>query len=457
MTELLAASGTMSQAPSFSELRERMRGRLLSPGDEDYEEARHIFNSMIDRYPAAIAQVIDAQDVSVVVNYAREHAIPVTVRSGGHNVAGHAVHNDALMIDLSSMKSVDVDADKRMARVGGGARLGEMIEAMEKYGFVTPTGTDNDTGVGGLTLGAGFGWLYGKYGLSIDNLLGAEIVLADGRVVHTDAQNEPDLFWAIRGGSGNFGVVTTFHFRIHPLPQTLSGMLAYPFPLAKDVLQFGRSIRETAPDELTTYAGLISTPDGQRMVGNIFCWSGDMEEGERLLAPIRAWGTPVLDTIQPMPYSKVNSLLTLPMNSLNTRDYWKQSMLRELSDGVIDTIIDFFERAPSPLTAVALTHEHGAGMRVPSDATAFPHRDSPLSVIIINSWLDPSEDAANIAWARELNDALDPFSTGGRYVNESEDERLTSVYRDNLPRLREIKARYDPGNFFRANMNIAPR
>jgi FAD/FMN-containing dehydrogenase len=292
--------------------------------------------------------------------------------------------------------------------------------------------------------------------MAVDNLLGAEIVLADGEIVHTDADHHPDLFWAIRGGSGNFGVVTRFDFRLYPLTETLSGLLVYPFPMAKEVLQHGRAIREQAPDDLMVYSGMLTGPDGQRMVGTIVCWSGDMEEGERVLAPIRAWGSPVLDTIQPMPYSQVNMLLTQQFSTVKLRGYWKQSLLPRLADEVIDLLIEHFERAPSPLTIVALTDEHGAQRRVDPAATAFPHRDSPLAVLMLSSWLDPADDDVNIAWAKTMSSALEPWSTGGRYVNESEDERISGVFGENLPRLREIKGRYDPDNFFRANFNIAP-
>jgi len=440
----------------FESLARDLNGALILPGSEQYESGRRIFNGMIDRYPAAIAQVRDARDVSAVISFARTRGIPITVRGGGHNIAGHAVHDGAIMIDLALLTDVKVDADARVARVGGGSRLGPMVETLEHDGFVTPTGTDNDTGVGGLTLGGGFGWLYGTFGMAVDNLLGAEVVLADGQIVHTDAQNHPDLYWAIRGGSGNFGVVTAFDLKLYSLTETLSGMLIYPNAQVREVLRMSQLIRATAPDELTTYSGLLTGPDGQRAVANIFCWSGDMAEGERVLAPIRAWSAPLADTIQPMPYSKVNALLAVPLTSGTGRLYWKQALLKEFSDGLIDIVVDWFERAPSPYTLVALTHEHGEGMRVPSDATAFPHRDSPLAVLMLSSWLDPADDAANIGWARDFNDALDPFSTGGRYVNESEDERVTAVYRENLPRLRAIKRRYDPENLFRANLNITP-
>lgn len=453
------SNGVPAVVPSealFSELAKRIAGSLLLPGCDAFDQARRLFNSMIDRVPAAIAQVRSAQDVAEVVLFARANNVPVTVRSGGHNIAGHAVQNGAIMIDLSLMTGVEVDVEARIGHVGGGARLGGMIEAMEQYGLVTPTGTDFDTGVGGLTLGGGYGWLYGKYGMSVDNVVGAEMVLADGSIVETNANQHPDLFWAIRGGSGNFGVVTTFHLALHPLAETLSGMLLYPYPMAREVLRYNRTIRETAPDELTTYLALVTGPDGAKAAAMIFCWSGDMAEGERFFAPIRAWRPAILDTIQPMPYSRVNTLLTGPLNVMNTRDHWKQVLLSEMNDDVIDLVIDMFDRVPSPLSVLALTHEHGAGMRFASDATAFPHRDSPLAVLLLSSWIDPATDAMNTAWARESAKALEPFSTGGTYVNESEDERVTSVYRGNLPRLREIKTRYDPNNFFCANMNIEP-
>ena len=439
----------------FELLRDSLHGPLLLPGDPGYDAARRVYNPMVDRRPIAIAQPLDAGDVAAGIRFAVRHGLELTVCGGGHNIAGNAVRDGALMIDLSRLTRLDVDADGRVAHVGGGVRLGELIEATERHGLVTPTGTDSDTGVGGLTLGGGYGFLYGKHGMAVDQVLGVEIVLADGHTVRADAANHPDLFWAVRGGGGNFGVVTQFELRLHELQQTLSGMLVYPFAMAKEVLRYNRVLRGTAPDELTAYAALSTLPDGQKVVVQVLCWSGEVAAGERFLAPIRAFGPPLADLIRPMPYAEVNTLLASPL-SVGARQYWKQVLLPDIADGVIDAVVRAYDRSVSGLSVVAMTDEHGAGRRVAPDATAFPHRGFASSVAVLSRWFGPEVDASNIEWTRELAAALAPFSDGSRYVNEADDEPVATMYRGNLARLREIKRRYDPDNVFRANQNIEP-
>ena len=436
-------------------LRSRMRGDLVLPGSPTYDEARKVFNGMIDRRPAAIAQCVDTDDVVAAVNFAREHGLPLAVRGGGHGVAGHSVVDEGLIIDFSAMKGVSVDVDHRVATVEAGARLGEFVTETERYGLVSPTGTASDTGVAGLTLGAGFGWLAGKFGLAVDNLVGAEVVTADGAVLHASEIEHLDLFWAFRGGSGNFGVVTRFELKLHPLTQVIGGMILHPFPHAGDVLRFYRDVAATAPDELVMYAAILTLPDGPQAVAIICCWSGEEAEGLEVLAPIRVFGTPFADTIQPMPYSAMNSLIDQAVPP-GFRYYWKESMLRELADGTIDTIVEYASRIISPRTALLIDQVHGAAHRIESSATAFPHRDSPHALVMLSGWEDPADDDANIAWTRELAAAIKPWATGGVYVNEAWDVSPHAAYGANYERLAQVKARYDPANLFRHNANIAP-
>ncbi|MDQ3045177.1 MAG: FAD-binding oxidoreductase [Chloroflexota bacterium] len=440
---------------ALEELRTRLRGRLILPQDADYDEIRRVFNAMIDRRPAAIARCTETHDVVEAVRFAVRHGVPVSVRGGGHGVSGHCVSDDGLMIDLSLMKEIEVDVDRAVVKAEPGLRLGEFIVATEQYGLVSPTGTVSDTGIAGLTLGAGYGWLNGAYGLAIDNLVGAEVVTADGSVVRASAEEHPDLFWAIRGGSGNFGVVTSFELRLHPVTQVLGGMLIHPFSRADEVLRFYRDVAANAPDELTVYAALLTAPDGNQAVAIVPCWCGDLEEGERVLAPIRAFGPPLADHIQPMAYSTMNTLVDAAF-SKGLRHYWKQNLLRELSDGAIAAIIEHVARVSCPRSVVLIDHVHGAAHRVATTATAFPHRDVRHGLVLLTMWDDPANDAANIQWTRDLAEATRPFSTGGAYVNESWDEKPVAAFGDNYERLVEIKNSYDPTNLFRANTNIAP-
>ena len=432
-----------------------MRGVLILPQDPDYDTERRVFNGMIDRRPAAIAQCTGADDVAAAVNFARDNGLPLSVRGGGHGVAGHSVVDDGLMVDFSAMKGVVVDPDRRVATVEAGVKLGEFITATEQYGLVSPTGTASDTGIAGLTLGAGFGWLAGKFGLAVDNMIGAEVVTADGQVLHASETEHPDLFWALRGGSGNFGAVTKFEMKLHPLKQVIGGMVLHPIDHAGDVLRFYRDVAASAPDELTTYAALLTLPNGPKAVAIMCCWSGSEAEGQDVLAPIRAFGAPFADTIQPMPYSAMNTIIDEAVPP-GLRYYWKESMLRELADGTIDSIIEHASRILSPWTAVLIDQVHGAAHRVEPTATAFPHRDSTHALVILSGWDEPSDDDANIAWTRELVAAVQPWATGGVYVNEAWDALPSAAFGVNHERLARIKTRYDPTNLFRNNTNIAP-
>ncbi len=449
------APASASDRAALVDLRARLHGALVLSEDPEYDEVRRIFNAMIDRRPVAIARCADTADVVATVGFARDRGLPLTVRGGGHNVAGHAVADGALMVDLSPMKGIAVDVERRVATAGPGLRLGEFVVATERYGLVSPTGTVSDTGLAGLTLGAGYGYLNGRYGLAVDNLVGAEVVTADGRVLRASDDEHPDLFWALRGGSGNFGVVTAFELNLYPVPQVLGGMLIHPFPRAVEVLRFYQEVADAAPDELTIYAALVTGPDGHQAVAIVPCWCGPIEEGERVLAPIRAFGPPLADLIRPMPYSTMNSLVDAAIGP-GMRHYWKQNLLRELSDGAIEAIVDHVARVPSPRSVVLIDQVHGAARRVAPTATAFPHRDAPHGLVMLSMWDDPAADETNIRWTRELAAATRPFATGGAYVNEAWDEKSGAAFGVNYERLVAIKNRYDPTNLFRHNTNIAP-
>ena len=438
-----------------------LKGDLIREGDADYGEARKGWNAMVDRKPAMIARCRATADVVNAVNFARYYGIPLSVRGGGHNVAGNAMCDDGLVIDLSLMKDVRVDPERRVATAQGGATLRDLDLKTQAFGLATPGGIVSSTGIGGFTLGGGLGMLMRKYGLACDNLLGVEIVTADGRVLNANARENPDLFWAVRGGGGNFGVVTSFEYRLHPLGKILFGPVIHPLERARDVLRFYRNFVEGAPDELTTDAALLRGPDGSLVAAIVPAYSGPIEDGERVLRPLREFGPPVADQIQPIAYMDHRALFDAYYPS-GLRHYWKSSFLAELTDEAIDTIVRHFAQVRCPLPSVALEALGGAVARVGRDETAFDHRDAPFNVIITASWTDPAEDAIHRAWARELWQALQPYSTGGVYVNylgAEKDEgrdRVQAAYGTKYDRLAVIKRNYDPDNLFRFNQNIRP-
>ncbi len=445
-----------AKGSSVQEFVKGFRGEVVLPTNEGYDEVRGVFNGMIDRRPALIARCVNTHDVVRSVRFAREHDLLVSVRGGGHSVAGHGVCDGGMMIDLSLMKGVEVDAKNRVAKAGPGVRLGEFIVETEKYGLVSPTGTVSDTGLAGLTLGGGYGYLSGKYGMALDNLLSAEVVTADGRVLMASADEHADLYWALRGGSGNFGIVTSFELKLHPVTQVLGGMLIHPFEHAGEVLRFYREVAASAPDELTTYAALATTPDGHQAVAITPCYCGPIEEGERIIAPVREFGAPIADLIRPMKYSEMNTLIDAA-NPPGMQNYWKGNLLRELSDGIIDAIIEHAARVPSPRSIVLIDQLHGAASRVAPSETAHAHRDTRHGVMTMSMWEDPADAETNIAWTRGLSAALEPFASGGVYVNGAYEQRPFAAYGANYDRLVEVKTAYDPTNFFRHNQNIRPK
>ncbi|WP_206664629.1 FAD-binding oxidoreductase [Dankookia rubra] len=419
-------------------------------------------NGLIDRRPALIARCRGLADITDAVRLGRDQGLEIAIRGGGHNVAGRATTEGSLMIDLSLMKGIHVDPTARTARAQGGVTWGEFNRETQLHGLATTGGVVSSTGVAGLTLGGGLGWLMAKHGLALDKLLSAEVVLADGRVVTASERDHPDLFWALRGGGGNFGVVASLEYRLHPVgPIVTGGLVAWPFASAWDVLRHFRDITASLPDELTLVAGLVHAPDGsgEKMAAIVLCHCGTPAAAEEALRPIRQFGTPALDAIGPMPYAQLNAMLDAkyPRGALN---YWKSSFLSALTDDAIRAMIESFAACPTPMGQLLMEHVHGAVARVEVGDTAFPHRAEGYNMLVLSEWTDPRQTEACTAWAREAFAALRPYTGAGRYVNYLDaDERpdaVAAAYGPNFGRLQQIKAKYDPVNLFRLNQNILP-
>ena len=460
---------TIVSAEEIASLRARLRGQMLLPGDPAYDEARQVWNAMIDRRPALIIRCAGATDVVQGVRFARDHGgLLLAIRGGGHNIAGSAVCEGGIMLDLSPMRSVQVDPARRIARVEPGVTLAEFDKEAQAFGLATPLGINSTTGVAGLTLGGGFGWLSRKHGLTIDNLLSADVVTASGEMVRASAGENPELFWAIRGGGGNFGVVTAFEFRLHQVgPEVLSGLIVHPFDRAGELLRRYREVVRQAPDELACWVVLRKAPPlpflpesvhGKEVLVFALCYAGDMEAGKRAVAPIAALGEPIANVVGPHPFAgwqaAFDGLLTP-----GARNYWKSHDFTALGDGAIDKVVDYAGRLPSPHSEIFIAHLGGATSRIPADATAYAHRDAEFVMNVHTRWESPAEDAGCIAWARYFFAATAPFATGGVYVNflgEDEAGRIQAAYGGNYARLAKLKARFDPDNLFSANQNIRP-
>jgi FAD/FMN-containing dehydrogenase len=446
-----------------------LRGALCLPGEPGYDEARTLWNAMIDKRPAAVVRAAGASDVIQTVRLAAQHGLLLSVRGGGHNIAGNAVCEGGLMLDLSRMVSVRVNPQTRTARVEPGAKLSDLDKETQAFGLATPIGINSTTGVAGLTLGGGFGWLSRKYGLTVDNLLSADVVTAAGELVHTSETAHPDLFWAIRGGGGNFGVVTSFEFRLHPVgPQVIAGLIVHPISAAKEVLREYRHLVSEAPDDLTCWVVLRKAPPlpflppevhGTEVLILALCHSGDLAAGERAAAPFKAIGKPIADVVGPHPFTGWQAAFD-PLLTPGERNYWKSHDFVELADGAIDVILNAIKGLPSPQCEVFIGNLGGAVNRVPAAATAYPHRDVNFIMNVHTRWSSPSEDQRCIAWARGFFDAAAPFATGGVYVNFMPDDEVQRVrsgaYGPNYDRLAKVKAKYDPRNLFRMNQNVAP-
>jgi FAD/FMN-containing dehydrogenase len=442
-------------------LSQSVRGRVVRAGNDEFEAARHIWNGMIDRQPSVIVRCVGAADVISGVDFAREENLPLAVRGGGHSAAGSSVCEGGLMLDLSPMKGIRVDPARRTARVEPGATWADFDSETQAFGLATTGGVISTTGVAGLTLGGGIGWLGRMHGLSCDNLLSVDIVTADGQLRTASADENPDLFWAVRGGGGNFGVVTSFEFRLHPVgPTVYGGLLIWPRPMAREVLRAYRDFTQGVPENASAYAGLGTSPDGVPIVVVIGFHHGPTEEAEALFAPLRRIGPPVADMLQAMPYTAAQKMLDV-LNPPGNRVYWKSSILRNIDDEVLETIIDGGASIPSPLTAALIEFYGGAINRVGTQDTAYPLRDATYALNAISAWTDPAQDAANIAWARGMWEAVQPFSPGSVYVNflgigDDAEDRVKAAYGPNYARLARIKAHYDPANLFHLNHNIKP-
>jgi FAD/FMN-containing dehydrogenase len=455
-------SATTSLADTAAELARSFAGQVLRPDDPGYDEARRVHNGLIDKRPALIARCLGLADIVDALRAARSRNLEVAIRGGGHNVAGRATTEGGLMIDLQPMKGIHIDPKARTAHAQGGVTWKEFNRETQLHGTATTGGVVSSTGVAGLTLGGGLGWLMGKYALALDNLISAEVVLADGKVVTASAEQNPDLFWALRGGGGNFGVVASFEYRLHAVgPTVTGGIIGYPFAAAFDVLRHFRDVTASLPDELTVFGGLVHAPDGsgEKLAVVVLCHCGTPAEGEEAVRPIKQFGAPALDAVGPMPYCQLNAMLdaAYPRGALN---YWKSSFLAGLGDDAIRAMIDCFAKCPTPMGQLLLEHFHGAVTRVGVSDTAFPHRAEGYNMLVLSEWTDPRQSDACIAWARDSFAALRPYVGAGRYVNYFDaDERADAVaaaYGPNYRRLQQIKAKYDPENLFRLNQNILP-
>jgi len=444
-------------------------GELVHPGDPAYDELRSVFNAMIDRHPALIARCKSADDVAAAVNAARDQGIPFSIYGGGHGVTGAAVVDGGICVDLRTMARVDVDPDQRIARVEGGARWGAIDAATQEHGLAVTGGRISHTGIGGLALGSGSGWLERKFGFTCDNLVKAEVVTADGRQVIASEDENSDLFWGLRGGGGNFGVVTAFHLRLHPVgPIVLGGQLMYPAEIAGDLLRFYREFILSAPDEVCGGIAFITAPPeefvpepvrGQPVVGVVVLYVGDVAEGEEAFRPLREFGPPGLDMVQPMPYVAVQQMIDAP-NEGGRLNYWSAAFYDSLPDEAIDTFVSRATHPISPLGQVIVMPGGGALSRVPEEATAFVQRNAEWNLHYLSMWADPSETERNISWTREFASAMKPWSSGRQYLNmldEDSVDRVAAAYGpEKFAKLQTLKAKWDPANLFCHNQNIPP-
>jgi FAD/FMN-containing dehydrogenase len=447
---------------AISDLRAQLRGETFVPGDDGYDQARALWNAMIDRRPAVIARCAGVADVLDALAVARNHDLPVAVRAGGHNVAGTAMCDGGLAIDLSRMKGIRIDPAARRARVEGGVTWGELDREAQRFGLATTGGVIPSTGVTGLTLGGGLGWLMRKHGLSCDNLLSADVVTADGQLVTASADENPELFWGLRGGGGNFGVVTSMEFRLHEVgPNLVAGPLFFPREQGREVFRFARDRAAGQPDELICHLGVVTTPDGAQLSAMIPVYVGPIPDGERAIEPFRRFGPPAADMNGPMPYLALQSMFDAAYPA-GRRNYWKSAFIDELAGEMIDLLVERYASAPSPAATFFLEQCGGAVNRIGAGDTAFPHRNAAYNFLITTAWDDPAGDRENIDWVRSLWNDLTPYLDRGVYVNYlgerglEEDDRVRAAYGPNYQRLAALKREYDPENRFHSNQNIAP-
>lgn len=453
---------------AVDELKSAIRGQVLLPGDASFDQARSIWNAMIDRHPAIILRCAGVADVRQGVAFARDNGLPLAIRGGGHNIGGSAVCDDGVVLDLSQMKSVHIDPAARRAYVEPGATLHDFDHEAQAFGLATPLGINSTTGVAGLTLGGGFGWLSRRYGMTIDNLISADVVTAQGEFVNASAESHQDLFWAIRGGGGNFGVVTRFEFALHPVgPLVYGGLVVLPLAEARDALLKYRAANAGMPEELSVWAVLRVAPPlpflppevhGKPVIVFAMCYTGPVENGPSAVESVRAFGTPLGEHLGPMPYTAWQQAFD-PLLTPGARNYWKSHNLGEIPDGLIDALLGAIDNLPSPQCEIFFGQIGGQTGRVPVDATAYPARDTLYAMNVHGRWDNASDDERCIAWARAFFDAAAPFALGSVYVNfmtEEEGGRVANAYGPNYERLVTVKNRYDPRNLFRCNQNIQP-
>jgi FAD/FMN-containing dehydrogenase len=447
-------------------LKDKVKGEVVLPGDPNYNEVREIWNAMIDRRPAVIVQCAEADDVPHAISYARDNGLEISIRGGGHNIAGSALCNNGVMIDFSNMTAVKIDLQKKRAYVEPGATLGDFDKAIQAHGLATPVGINSTTGIAELTLGGGFGWLTRKYGMTVDNLISAKMVTADGRKLQVSEDENTDLFWAIRGGGGNFGVITQFEFALHPVgPEILAGLIVFPIDQAKQVLEKYREFVKSAPEELSIWVVLRKAPPlpflpvnvhGKEVVVLAIFYAGDIAEGEKLIDPLRSFGIAYGEHIGTQPYVQWQQAFD-PLLTPGARNYWKSHNFIELSDGALDSIIEFVGKIPFPQCEIFVGLIAGAANRVSSNAMAYGHRDAKFVLNVHGRWDEAAQDKIGIAWARAFFKASAPFASAGVYVNfmtEDEGDRVAAAYGVNYARLKQVKMKYDPKNIFHNNQNI---
>ena len=460
VTTMTGANSVLGEV-AIEELRGNLSGEVVLPEDDGYDESRKIWNANIDKHPAIIAYCAGVADVIDSVNFARDNNLLLSVRGGGHNFPGTCVADNGLVIDLSRMNSVRVDPVRHTARAEGGAKWGQFDRETQAFGLASTGGTNYDTGIGGLTLGGGMGWLGGKHGLALDNLIGVDIVTADGQLRVANATENPDLFWSVRGGGGNFGVVTSFEYQVHPVGPLMVGVVIFHLDKAKEILQFYNEFAGNVPDELNTAGALATLEDGTPVVGIVACYNGPLDEGKKVLEPLEKLGQPVVAQFEAMPYVQVQRLLD-SFTPDGQQYYEKSHFITDISDGAIDALVEAYRSTSSPGNLLVFQQQGNAANRVPREATAYSHRDGRYNLLLIARWADPGESEIHFRWTRDLWEELLPHCTGGVYVNnvgsEADDgaTMVRSSYGANYPRLAEMKKKYDPDNLFRHNQNIKP-
>ncbi len=458
---------TKARPPTVDALREQLRGEVITDGDPGYDEARKVYNGMHDRRPAVIIRCANPSDVMTAVSFARERGGDVSIRGGSHSAPGFGTNDGGVVIDLVRMRGVRVDPVARTARAEGGCTWGDFNAATYGFGLATTGGILSTTGIGGLTLGGGIGYLTRGCGLSLDNLISADVVTADGRLVVASEKDDADLFWALRGGGGNFGVVTSFEYRLHPVKDVYVGIFIFELDKTRDMLRFFRDFIDTAPEEFGGFPAILMAPPlpflpetahGRTLCGIVACWSGALDKGDAAFAPIRALGPTVGELVTPMPYPALNSLFDA-LQPPGLRQYWKGEFATELTDGAIEAHLEHGPKVPTMQCAMHIYPINGAPSCVPSDATAFAHREAKFSTVIAGIWTDPKDDANNIQWVRDYYKALEPHSSTAGYINfmDGDDQsRIKENYSGNYQRLASIKKQYDPDNLFHVNQNIKP-